>query len=132
MTKLLALGLMGMTAFSFAPTVGSLTQGVTVEEGTPLFGRIECGNVKFSVEKADRMWILGRNILENLGFTQYEVSNFAKKGFESRHNQVYWRQGNYVGVGAGATGTIYDFEKKLAERWTNTTSISSYMRFYNT
>ena len=100
---------------------------LTVEENTPLWKKIECGEVKFSYEKADRMWILGRNILEKMGFFQYEVSNFAKKGFESAHNTVYWKQENYVGLGAGASGTIYDFEKKTATRWTNTLSIPAYI-----
>ena len=100
---------------------------LTVEENTPLAKKIESGKIHFSGEKADKMWILGRNILEKLGFAQYEVSNFAKKGFESRHNQVYWKQENYVGVGAGASGTIYDFDKKAATRWTNTFSIPAYI-----
>ena len=101
---------------------------LTVEENTPLFKKIGRGEVRFSEEKADRMWILGRNILEKLGFFQYEVSNFAKKSFESAHNTVYWKQENYVGIGSGASGTIYDFEKKKATRWTNALSISAYIR----
>ena len=90
--------------------------------------KIEDGTIKFSYDKADRMWLKGRNILEKMGFCQYEVSNFAKKGFEARHNSAYWKQKNYVGVGAGASGTIYDFEKKSAVRWTNTLSIPAYIR----
>ena len=102
---------------------------LTVEENTPLWKKIEEGKIKFSPEKADRMWIKGRNILESLGFFQYEVSNFAKKGFESRHNTTYWKQENYIGVGSGASGTVYNFsgEKKSAERWTNTLSIPDYV-----
>ena len=99
---------------------------LTVEENTPLWKKIEDGKIRFSPEKADRMWLKGRNILERVGFFQYEVSNFCKKGFESRHNSVYWKQENYVGVGVGATGTLYDFEKKCASRWTNTLSIPAY------
>ena len=101
---------------------------LTVEENTPLWKKIEDGKVCFSYEKADRMWIRGRNILEKLGFEHYEVSNFAKKGFESRHNQTYWNQKNYIGVGAGASGTWYDFgEEKTASRWTNSLSIPAYI-----
>ena len=99
---------------------------LTVEENTPLWKRIEDGNIAFSYEKADRMWLIGRNLLEQNGFLQYEVSNFAKPGAESRHNTTYWKQEDYIGVGAGATGTVYDFEKKSAERWTNTLSIPAY------
>jgi oxygen-independent coproporphyrinogen-3 oxidase len=101
---------------------------LTIEENTPLCKKIEDGKIKFSYEKADRMWLKGRNILEKMGFFQYEVSNFARKGFEARHNSSYWKQENYVGAGAGASGTIYDFEKKSALRWTNTLSIPAYIR----
>ena len=101
---------------------------LTVEENTPLWKKIEDGTIKFSYDKADRMWLKGRDILEKMGFCQYEVSNFAKKGFEARHNSAYWKQKNYVGAGAGASGTIYDFEKKSAVRWTNTLSIPAYIR----
>ena len=99
---------------------------LTIEENTPLWKNIERGKVSFSYEKADRMWLKGRQILEKKGFTHYEVSNFARKGFESRHNSAYWKQENYIGIGAGASGTVYDFEKKSALRWTNTLSIPAY------
>lgn len=101
---------------------------LTIEENTPLWKKIEDGKIHFSYEKADRMWIKGRNILEKLGFQHYEVSNFAKKGFESRHNCTYWKQENYVGVGAGASGTVYDFDLKSGVRWTNSLSIPAYIR----
>ena len=101
---------------------------LTVEENTPLWKEIEDGKIKFSYEKADRMWMKGRNILEKLGFRHYEVSNFARQGFESRHNSAYWKQENYVGIGAGASGTVYDFDLKSAVRWTNSLSIPAYIR----
>lgn len=100
---------------------------LTIEENTPLWKKIEDGKIKFSYEKADRMWLKGRNILEKLGFCQYEVSNFARKGFEARHNSAYWKQENYVGIGSGASGTIYDFDEKSALRWTNSLSIPAYI-----
>ncbi|MED4122519.1 radical SAM family heme chaperone HemW [Halalkalibacterium halodurans] len=43
---------------------------------------------------------------EKHGFTQYEISNFAKKGYESRHNLVYWNNDEYYGFGAGAHGYV--------------------------
>ena len=100
---------------------------LTVEENTPLYKKIKSGAVKWNPSKADRMWILGRNILEKNGFFQYEVSNFSKKGSESLHNQAYWQQKNYLGCGAGACGTIYD---SPALRWNNTTSIQRYEDFW--
>ena len=99
---------------------------LTVEENTPLWKNIEEGKIRFSPEKADKMWLKGRNILEKLGFSHYEVSNFARPGFEARHNSVYWKQESYIGVGAGASGTVYDFAEKSALRWTNTLSIPAY------
>ena len=104
---------------------------LTVEENTPLWKNIEDGKIFFSYEKADRMWLKGRNILEKLGYFQYEVSNFARRGCESRHNSAYWKQKNYAGIGAGASGSFYDFEKKSAVRWTNSLSIPAYMMGVN-
>ena len=65
-----------------------------------------------------------------MGFAQYEVSNFSRPGYESLHNNVYWSQESYCGLGAGASGTIYDFngEKSSALRWTNTSSLNQYCR----
>lgn len=104
---------------------------LTVEENTPLWSQIRSGETAFSGEKADRMWISGRTILEKNGFRQYEVSNFSQPGCESRHNCAYWRQKNYIGVGAGATGTVYDFSRGTAERWTETLSIPAYISGVN-
>lgn len=101
---------------------------LTVEENTPLWKKIEEGKVKFSYEKADRMWILGREILKCKGFLQYEVSNFSKKGHESRHNCSYWSSKSYIGCGSGATGTWN--EKSKALRWTDTLSIPAYVNFW--
>lgn len=100
---------------------------LTVEEGTALFKKIESGAIRFSPEKADKMWIKGRSILEKKGFFQYEVSNFAKKGFESAHNCGYWNLENYVGAGCGATSSIYGAAGK---RWTNTKCVRKYEKFW--
>jgi putative oxygen-independent coproporphyrinogen III oxidase len=45
-------------------------------------------------------------VLEGAGLRRYEVSNFARPGFESRHNLLYWRSEDYLGVGAGAVGCV--------------------------
>ena len=100
---------------------------LTVEENTHLWKNIEEGKISFSYEKADKMWLKGRNILEKSGYFQYEVSNFAKKGCEARHNSAYWKQEDYIGLGAGASGSLYDFEKKSALRWTDSLSIPAYL-----
>ncbi len=105
---------------------------LTIEDGTPLGKKVESGEIDFSFDKADRMWILGRNILEKNGFMQYEVSNFSKPGFESQHNSTYWKLQNYIGCGVGASGTWYgsDFCDEKAIRWTNTRSVPAYVDFW--
>ncbi len=101
---------------------------LTVEEGTPLYDRIEKGQVDFDFDRADSQWLEGRDFLESMGYRQYEVSNFAKKGKESRHNMTYWRQQDYAGIGAAASGTIYGGKKF---RWTNTRNIKDYVAYWN-
>ena len=44
--------------------------------------------------------------LEKAGFEHYEISNFSKPGFESRHNLMYWDNAEYYGIGAGASGYV--------------------------
>ena len=95
-----------------------------VEEGTLLEKQISREEVDYSDEVNENQWILGRDFLENQGFYQYEVSNFAKPGFESRHNTVYWHVENYLGCGAGATGTVDDF------RWNNNADVEKYIDFW--
>lgn len=76
-----------------------------VEENTPL---AESTEVLPDGETEDLMWDLCREILINRGFEHYEVSNFCKKGFESRHNLHYWNMDEYIGCGPGAVSMIYD------------------------
>lgn len=104
---------------------------LTIEDGTPLAKNIECGKVRWSQDKADRMWLRGRTLLERAGFSQYEVSNFAKQGAYSRHNMTYWRLDDYIGCGAGASGSVYGAHGNDGTRWTNTTDIASYNAFWH-
>lgn len=62
------------------------------------------------------------NFLSELGYQHYEVSNFAKLGYESRHNLIYWNDEEYYGIGLGASGYI----DKI--RYTNTKSINKYLK----
>ncbi len=109
---------------------------LTVEAGTPLAERIARGAVRWSPEKADRLWLRGRTLLERAGFAQYEVSQFAKPGCQSRHNLTYWRLRDYIGCGAGASGTIYGAAAQdgapcgTGIRWTNTTDVAAYNAFW--
>ncbi len=91
-----------------------------VEEGTPLWEQVRSGDAPCTDEDADRQWFLGKERLEKAGIIQYEVSNFARPGFESRHNTAYWHMEDFIGIGAGASGTVG------CERWTGVCSVSEY------
>lgn len=62
--------------------------------------------------------------LKEQGYTHYEISNYAKEGFESRHNLTYWNNENYYGFGLGASGYIDN------ERYENTKNITKYLKGY--
>ena len=91
--------------------------GLKVEEGTPLHKRVEGGEVLPDDDaQADLyLWMVGR--LGRAGFGQYEISNFAKPGYESRHNLRYWLTRPYIGFGPGAHsdfgGRRYSFVRDL-------------------
>lgn len=91
--------------------------GLKVEEGTPLFRRVEQGELlPGDDDQADcYLWTVER--LERAGYGQYEISNFAKPGFRSRHNWKYWMTMPYMGFGPGAHsdfgGRRYSFVRDL-------------------
>ena len=101
---------------------------LTIEESTPLGKKIESGDLVYDYEKADDIWLLGRDLLLESGYLHYEVSNFSKEGFFCKHNLVYWDLKDYIGVGSGATGTVYSNKSK---RWTNITNIEDYISFWS-
>ena len=74
-----------------------------IEEGTPFFDMFDRGELKETDEVTDRkMYYLAKEMLSDKGYKQYEISNFAKEGFECYHNKVYWRTEEYQGFGLGA------------------------------
>ena len=76
--------------------------GLKVEENTPLFTRVAAGlAIPDGDEQAD-LYLRGIEILQEAGYHQYEISNFAKPGKESRHNLKYWMGREYLGFGPGA------------------------------
>lgn len=91
--------------------------GLKVEPGTPLDGRVIRGEVLPDDDlQADMyLWMVER--LEKAGYPQYEISNFAKPGYQSRHNLKYWMGKPYVGFGPGAHsdfgGRRYSFVRDL-------------------
>lgn len=78
---------------------------LTIEEGTKFGVLARRGELQVPDEdsQADSMEIADE-VLGARGFSHYEVSNWAKEGFESRHNRNYWRGGDYFGLGCGAHG----------------------------
>lgn len=81
---------------------------LTIEDGTAFGDRFAAGKLKgLPVEdlSAD-MYLLTQQICDSHGMARYEVSNHARTGQESRHNLIYWRSGDYVGIGPGAHGRL--------------------------
>ena len=73
------------------------------EEGTALYKLLEQGKVAEIDEELEReMYYTLINRLESAGYEHYELSNFARKGYRSRHNSSYWRGIPYIGIGAAA------------------------------
>ena len=74
-----------------------------VEEGTPFYERYYGKENLLPTEEEDReMYVKTREILEEFKYTRYEISNYAKKGYECRHNMVYWMRDEYIGFGVGS------------------------------
>lgn len=79
---------------------------LTIEDGTAFGDRFARGGLAGlpSEDLSADLFEITQDLTEQHGFSAYEVSNHAKAGQESRHNLVYWRGGDYVGVGPGAHG----------------------------
>lgn len=74
-----------------------------VEEGTPIFAMLQKGELCLPDEDAQMdMWEAAQRLLAQHGLLQYEVSNYAKPGLESRHNMGYWQRQPYIGLGCAA------------------------------
>lgn len=76
---------------------------LTIEEGTNFSKRMKLGHIPCPDDDAQAdTYELVQGHLSKLSYIQYDISSFAQKGFLSRHNQVYWGQGEYIGLGPGA------------------------------
>ncbi len=75
-----------------------------IEEGTAFYNLYENDKLKLPTEEEERkMYHLAKKILEENGFNQYEISNYAKEGKECRHNLAYWNMDNWIGVGISSS-----------------------------
>ncbi len=94
---------------------------LTVEDGTPIYTDYLNGELPDSDEVAE-LYDYGRALLAERGYKRYEISNFCKEGFESRHNMNYWQRGEYIGVGLAASSFMN------GKRFTNTFNLDDYMK----
>ncbi len=80
---------------------------LTIEEGTPFFGLWKVGKLKtLDEDLAADLYAATHAVCDAAGMPAYEISNHAVPGAESRHNLVYWRYGEYAGIGPGAHGRL--------------------------
>lgn len=80
---------------------------LTIEAGTRFGDLYDLGKLKMPAdETAAAMYDVTQEVCEAAGMPAYEISNHARAGAESRHNLIYWRYGDYVGVGPGAHGRL--------------------------
>ena len=95
---------------------------LTYEEGTPLYRLLEEGKVKeIDEERSLAMYDRLIDRLQEAGYEHYEISNFSRKGWRSRHNSSYWQLVPYIGIGAAAHS--YDGRRR---QW-NIADINSYI-----
>jgi oxygen-independent coproporphyrinogen-3 oxidase len=99
------------------------TYGLTYEKGTRLWKQRRAGQVRALGEDAElAMYLAAMDTLEAVGFEQYEISNFARRGQRCRHNQVYWANHAYYGFGVGAARYV------CGRRELNTRDVRGYIR----
>ena len=93
-----------------------------LEEKTKLYGLVESGKLELLDESIERnMYWKVKNILEQNGYKHYEISNFAKQGYESKHNLNCWNQEEYLGMGVAAHSYLNN------KRYSNTENLEQYI-----
>ena len=99
---------------------------LTLEEGTPMWQKAASGAIAGVSEEVQlQMMRQTRNLLGQHELRPYEISNYALRGEECRHNLVYWRGGNYIGLGPGAAMHL------SGRRWRNMPDLSRYLHSVN-
>lgn len=95
-----------------------------LEEGTPLFKKVEEGLELPDEELERKMYWTVKRILETNGYNHYEISNFAKQGYESKHNLDCWNQKEYIGFGVAA----HSYTNGI--RYSNIENLEQYIKNY--
>lgn len=97
------------------------TYSLILEEKTIFYHEYLKGNLSLINEDLEsEMYYKIIRELKQRGFEHYEISNFAKKDYESKHNLLYWQNGEYLAIGAGASGNYQNYRYKI------TTKINDY------
>lgn len=93
-----------------------------VEEGTPFYELYGTDRKGLPDEESDReMYHLTKEMMESQGYSRYEISNYARPGFECRHNIGYWTGVDYLGLGLGSSSYTHGF------RYRNTADLQEYL-----
>ena len=96
--------------------------GLNVSPRSRLGHRVNRGELSVNEDLYESRYLGGVEILEKKGLMRYEVSNFARAGFESIHNQNYWNRGEYAGFGPGAHSYLHKvryYAPEIYPRWRN-------------
>lgn len=101
-----------------------------IEEGTPLYDYVQKMDdngidVRPSEDVDREIYRATKQILAGFGYDRYEISNYAKAGFECKHNVGYWTGASYIGFGIGAASYINYGDKAI--RYKNTESLKEYL-----
>ena len=106
---------------------------LTFEEGTPFHHELRAGRIQTVSEDIEiAMAELLEERLRSAGLHRYEISNYARPGWHSRHNVNYWRNGDYLGLGAGAHGFHRSAgQQTFGQRWSNEENPARYMAKIN-
>ncbi len=112
-------------ALSFTPEHLSV-YNLTYEENTPFFVMKQKGQLRpLDEDEEVAMYALIQEQCAAQGYQHYEISNFARPGFSSRHNTRYWKGDSYLGLGAGAHS--FAREPVWGMRWSNERNPKTYM-----
>lgn len=93
--------------------------GLRLEEGTPMYDEYIDSPILPSDDDQADMYLYAVDFLSRRGYRQYEISNFSRPGYESRHNLKYWQLGDYIGFGAAAASNLgmlrYTYTRNVRE-----------------
>jgi len=102
---------------------------LTVDNNTPLEKKIKSKQIILpDADKADSLWLFGRDLLESKGYNHYEISNFALEGKQCLHNMRYWQMKNWIGAGPAASGTLICEETAQAKRFTFAQDVDAFIK----